>query len=93
MKKGTRIWHLVPSPIQALLAAIPHISRMIFRKRERVVYVRVDQSAPSQILIKRNRVIQFNAFLKIEKSKVTSIGNVAAPETRPWIIKRNKGNT
>jgi hypothetical protein len=73
MKKGTRIWHLVPSPLQALLAAIPYVTRMIFRKRDRVTYIRVEEGAANQILIKRNRVIQFNAFLRIEKNKVTSI--------------------
>ena len=81
MKKGTRIWHFVPSPIQALFAAIPYVAKMIFRKRERVSYMRVDPGAENSILIKRNRVIQFNAFLRIEKSKVTNISKVARPDS------------
>jgi hypothetical protein len=76
MKIGTRIRDLMPRPIQtlkALLLLMPGIKNMIFRRRLRASDLTTDPHAGNEVIIKRNRVIQFNAFLKIEKSKHTII--------------------
>jgi hypothetical protein len=70
---------MVPRSVQALhvlLAVLPRLRTIISRKgkRETVTEVRTG----NQISIQRSRVIEFNAFLRIEKTKVTRTGHAPA---------------
>jgi hypothetical protein len=78
MKKATRILHIIPGSLQALkvlLTAVPRITRLIFRKRSHMRVMSTDPGEAGKVSIRRTRVIQFNAFLRIEKNKITNINN------------------
>jgi hypothetical protein len=82
MKKGTRLWHLIPRPAQALkalLLMVPRVGRLIFRKYRSASETMTDSRIANEVSIKRHRVIQFNAFLKIEKTKLTIINPAPKP--------------
>ena len=83
MKKATGTLHLIPSRFHALkvLATLaPRISRLIFPKRYRRHEATADDRATSQDSIRLARVLQFNAFLKGEKNKLTDVTSIAMPD-------------